>query len=347
MADSLPVSSLPSDSVKSHNRVDWIDYAKGIGILLVVVGHTLRGLVSSSILEASIQEQAVDKWIYAFHMPLFFFISGLFIERSASKSLKAFLVNKLLTIAYPYFIWSILQELIRRLTGVNSEPEPIVNIWRILYDPVMQFWFLYVLFIFSLGYAILRKLGLSVKAFVFVSCLLYVAHLVGINFGSWGVLYMLRIQVIYFALGILVAETKLLSQLNKLTSIHLIITAISGFLIIAIAVLLNVAQLNIFVVPLAFIGIFSSLSLAIFLQQFAFTNFFKNWGILSLQIFVAHTIFSAGGRIFLQKIFHLSIPSVHIIVGVLMGIYGSIGLYLICQKFNFPYAFTLPPLKVK
>lgn len=345
MADSLPVSSLPSDSVKSHNRVDWIDYAKGIGILLVVVGHTLRGLVNSSILEASIQEQAVDKWIYAFHMPLFFFISGLFIERSASKSLKAFLVNKLLTIAYPYFIWSILQELIRRLTGVNSEP--IVNIWRILYEPLMQFWFLYVLFIFSLGYAIFRKLGLSVKAFVFVSCLLYVAHLVGINFGSWGVLYMVRIQVIYFALGILVAETKLLSQLNKLTSLHLIITAISGFLIIAIAVLLNVAQLNIVVELLAFIGIFSSLSLAIFLQQFAFTNFLKNWGLLSLQIFVAHTIFSAGARIFLQKIFHLSIPSVHIIVGVLMGIYGPIGLYLICQKFNFPYAFTLRPLKVK
>jgi hypothetical protein len=116
---------------------------------------------------------------------------------------------------------------------------------------------------------------------------------------------------------------------------------------IAIAVLLNVVQLNIVVELLAFIGIFSSLSLAIFLQQFAFTNFLKNWGQLSLQIFVAHTIFSAGARIFLQKIFHLSIPSVHIIVGGLMGIYGPIGLYLICQKFNFPYAFTLRPLKVK
>ncbi|MCV3214943.1 acyltransferase family protein [Plectonema radiosum NIES-515] len=60
-----------------RERLHWVDYAKGIGIFLVVVGHILRGLVNSSILEESKLLLFVDRWIYGFHMPLFFFISGL------------------------------------------------------------------------------------------------------------------------------------------------------------------------------------------------------------------------------------------------------------------------------
>lgn len=46
------------------NRIEWIDVAKGIGIMLVILGHTID-LNYSSI-------------IYTFHMPLFFLLSGLF-----------------------------------------------------------------------------------------------------------------------------------------------------------------------------------------------------------------------------------------------------------------------------
>lgn len=45
-------------------RIKWIDYAKMIGIVLVVFGHALPGC-------------ELEKWIYSFHMPLFFFLSGI------------------------------------------------------------------------------------------------------------------------------------------------------------------------------------------------------------------------------------------------------------------------------
>lgn len=48
------------------SRIKWIDNARAIGILLVVLGHSL--------IPASIQT-----YIYSFHMPLFFFLSGLFL----------------------------------------------------------------------------------------------------------------------------------------------------------------------------------------------------------------------------------------------------------------------------
>jgi len=43
-------------------RLEYIDIAKGIGIILVVIGHTTNGVVC--------------QWIYSFHMPLFLLISG-------------------------------------------------------------------------------------------------------------------------------------------------------------------------------------------------------------------------------------------------------------------------------
>jgi fucose 4-O-acetylase-like acetyltransferase len=52
--------------VKDSLRLHYIDIAKGIGIILVVVGHTSTPLYLHNI-------------IYQFHMPLFFILSGLFL----------------------------------------------------------------------------------------------------------------------------------------------------------------------------------------------------------------------------------------------------------------------------
>ena len=56
-----------------------IDIAKGIGILLVVFGHLTVG------------KQNVYSFIYSFHMPLFFLLSGLF--SSNKDSLKNILIS--------------------------------------------------------------------------------------------------------------------------------------------------------------------------------------------------------------------------------------------------------------
>ena len=44
------------------------DVAKGIGILLIVMGHNYLGYTSWG--------KQVCRFVYAFHVPLFFFISG-------------------------------------------------------------------------------------------------------------------------------------------------------------------------------------------------------------------------------------------------------------------------------
>lgn len=60
-------------------RETWVDYAKGIGIILVVFGHANRGLYSSGIYISPEIYHYLDNVIYSFHMPLFSFFLGCFL----------------------------------------------------------------------------------------------------------------------------------------------------------------------------------------------------------------------------------------------------------------------------
>lgn len=70
-------------------RIPFIDVAKGIGIFLVVFGHTYRA-------------EDLKIFIYSFHIPLFFFISGLFIKDDSHKKILHFLQQKLKSLLIPY-----------------------------------------------------------------------------------------------------------------------------------------------------------------------------------------------------------------------------------------------------
>jgi fucose 4-O-acetylase-like acetyltransferase len=59
-----------SKAVALEERVEYVDIAKGIGIILVVMGHNDFALISSF----------AHKLIYSFHMPMFFFMSGMFFK---------------------------------------------------------------------------------------------------------------------------------------------------------------------------------------------------------------------------------------------------------------------------
>jgi len=74
-----------------RQRIQWIDITKGIAILAVVVGHTL----------GPYNGQFLGSLIFAFHMPIFFMLSGyLFKMHPISQEAKRGAMNLLL----PYLI---------------------------------------------------------------------------------------------------------------------------------------------------------------------------------------------------------------------------------------------------
>src|SRR5690554_4443884 len=131
-----------------QERNAWVDYAKAIGIILVVYGHVARGVFNAGLPMDEELFVLVDSIIYSFHMPLFFFLSGLFFYDSLMKrGTGGLIVNKVDTIVYPFIVWSLLQGFFEvALSNYTNGQVTVTEVLSLLWEPRAQFWFLYALF---------------------------------------------------------------------------------------------------------------------------------------------------------------------------------------------------------
>lgn len=102
-----------AQGVHGTERLEFLDVSKGIGILLVVIGHHLEVSPWLTI------------WIYSFHMPLFFIISGwLYAHKKPVCDTKEMVQKKMRSLIYPYCIFSILAILFRLLLYIVLDSTP-------------------------------------------------------------------------------------------------------------------------------------------------------------------------------------------------------------------------------
>jgi fucose 4-O-acetylase-like acetyltransferase len=323
-----------------HGRVAWVDHARGIGIILVVLGHTLRGLVASLIIEPSAVSDGVDAFIYAFHMPLFFLLAGLFSPHSIDRRTADFLGEKLRTIAYPYVLWSLLQTctqiVLARFVNQSASPQDLL---RIPYEPMMQFWFLYALFLIFILMHLMRRLRLSWVQITVTSTLLYVAiPLIGC---SWWIANAALLNFPYVALGAL-GYTTLSRRLPELSAAQSIAGAALGFGAVSAGIYYG-ADRGLWLTPVfALAGTAASLCLANALSKRGGLPLLAMAGEMSLAIYVAHTLFSAGTRIILSHLLHVQSAPVHLFAGVLTGLAGPMLMVRAFERLNFRYAWAWP-----
>jgi len=88
-------------------RVEWVDYAKGFCIIMVVMMHSTLGV------EAAVGQEGWLHYAVAFakpfRMPDFFLISGLFLARVIDRDWRTYLDRKVVHFAYFYVLWVTLQ----------------------------------------------------------------------------------------------------------------------------------------------------------------------------------------------------------------------------------------------
>lgn len=96
---------------------EWIDMLKGWGILFIVIGHIVGSLVHLT--DGALQSGCVlvYKYIYSFHVPLFFFIAGLTFK---PYPLRSFWVKKWNRLLLPYFAFALFSILIYALVGEGA-----------------------------------------------------------------------------------------------------------------------------------------------------------------------------------------------------------------------------------
>lgn len=139
------------------------DLLKAFGIILVVFGHLLRGLFPAGILPETEPWISIDRLIYLFHMPLFFYAAGLFLQPMFEKyGYKGLVRRSALVLLAPLIVWSYLQFSLQYAAGGSANYErKLIDVITAPFPPRQQFWFLAVLFAMTASAPLVFKLRQS------------------------------------------------------------------------------------------------------------------------------------------------------------------------------------------
>lgn len=337
------VSRLFNLEVLKKNRWPWVDYLRGIAILLVVYRHALLGIERSGITIPETLSNA-NMIFYSFRMPLFFILSGIFINSSlAKRTIGRIAFLKFENLLYPYFIWATFQITLQIVFSQFSNAD---RGWQdylyLFYQPrnLDQFWYLPALFNTTMIYILIKKylkipgwsqliLGLG---FYYLSP--YFQHISMLS--DWMEFY------IFFALGDVISNVFFKDASQRfLKKGWLLILLIPIFAVVQLYYLRNEESyyLNDPVGKTMFLGIalsgcFTMLVLAFRLQIWNILLFLRVLGFHSLYIYVMHVFIAALTRALMTKVLHVYDPLIILPVCIFMGVTIPVIFYNLLVKDN-------------
>lgn len=175
-------------------RIRWIDSAKGFAMLCVVLGHAITGTIRQN----NVVLGTLYDFIYLFHMPLFFFLSGYLYQcnekKYQSKKIGELIINKAKYLMIPYFVYSIITYLgicfgnnipiIKNILqsggfAIDGLGEAIRQIlfWQGSMD--QHLWFIYCLFLIYVFNIVILRGDSKYRGYVYILCslLIYIVFL--------------------------------------------------------------------------------------------------------------------------------------------------------------------------
>lgn len=313
-----------------------LDVAKGLGIILVVIGHAWRGLDSAGMIGNPDLFRLIDTLIYNFHMPLFFLLSGMTFQSWALKRPTGeAALSRVTRLLWPLALWSYLFAAARLAAGDAANTQ-VTGVQSLLFFPLPprdHFWFLWALFLQHLAVlALLKTLGrpLPSATWAALAALLVLGSSftpVGLNAWTFGALTYAGAFLTGLALGPNGLQAR---GTATLALAALAFAALQAFSFQLTPSLLTSQILGI-ALSLAFLvmtraacsaGTGPTLRLLAFL------------GVSSMGIYLAHTIFSAGIRAVLGRL--TQDLTLHMIAGTLVGIIGPLVIYAIIRRIGRP-----------
>jgi fucose 4-O-acetylase-like acetyltransferase len=289
---------------------------------LVVYAHALRGHVTSGAYDPAWHADVQDDVIYAFHMPMFFFLAGLFAAKSLVKGTGPFLRDKGVTLLWPYVLWSVVSIVLGVLgSGAVNGPITYASIAEIWRTPVYQYWFLYVLLICQL-------ILLAVRAdWRVVAALTLASAVIGISM-TLGMLSFAFNFFVYFGAGVLAAPWLLKWQAGKSLLLAIVIGSVALFA--ASYSVGNAIPARVLVLTRAFSGSIGVMALAMLVAPHA--RWLAVLGAASMSVYVLHTIFSAGLRI-AWRMTGIENNLMALVLGTLVGILVPLAIWFVARRY--------------
>jgi uncharacterized membrane protein YcfT len=277
-------------------RIDWVDYAKGISIILVVMMHAT--LSSEEALSATGWMHPIVEFATPFRIPAFFLIAGLFAARGIDKDWRSFLDRKVLHFVYFYLLWLTIQFMFRGPVYVAQDgASEALRLYLLAFiDPFGTLWFIYLLPVFFLATRLTRRWPpLVVLA---AAALLQTAHLES----GWTLIDEFAARFIYFYAGYLaggwiVTHAEWFRARPVVTALALAAWAV----VTAACVSAGLAALPVVSLALGFAGAAAVIAVSVLLARFDVLGFIRLCGEHSLAIYLAFFLPMAVTRIALVK----------------------------------------------
>ena len=340
--------------ILNRNRYSWVDYLRGVVILLVVYHHTFLGIERSGI-EVPSSVGDANMVFYSVRMPLFFIISGIFTRISlATKPIKDLIWVKYDSILYPYFIWAFLQVTLQiLLSKFTNSDRSFSDYLYILYQPKQldQFWYLPALFNATLVFIFFKtRVHPSNAVHLAIGLALYFTapFLNDISMlSNWMRFYL------FIVIGDMVADyifrTSVQDRLKKVSTLLLVLPL---FIAAQIFYLHNnvgvkamestihtfhgdyrsysLNEINFLFTSL--VGCITLIILAFLLEKWRKLSFLRVLGFHSLYIYITHVFILGFVRLLLTRVFHVDNYVVILLAGILLGVTVPIVFYNLLGK---------------
>ncbi len=141
----------------SQQRIDWVDIAKGICIIFVVMMHSTLGV------EKAADQQGWMHYVVAFakpfRMPDFFMISGLFLSLVIDRPWRRYLDRKVVHFLYFYVLWLTIQFAFKApaIAGEAGMAGVVQAYLMAFIEPFGTLWFIYILPVFFIATRLLKR----------------------------------------------------------------------------------------------------------------------------------------------------------------------------------------------
>jgi uncharacterized membrane protein YcfT len=333
---------------RQPGRIEWVDYAKGICIVMVVMMHSVLGVELAQRQTGFMHALVV--FAKPFRMPDFFLISGLFLSVVIDRDWRTFLDRKLVHFAYFYVLWVTIQ------FGFKAPAFAAETGWShagLLYlesfiEPFGTLWFIYLLPVF---FVVTKATRQAPPLLIWgLAALLEIFHIAT----GWTVIDEFCARFVYFYSGYLFADYVFaLSDRARARPLLALAALLLWTLLNGSLVRFGLAEGPLISLALGLAGACAIVTVGTLLARAQWLKFLRFCGEHSIVIYLAFFLPMAATRTLLLRLAIVQDVGTVSLLVTIVALFGALAIWQIALKaganflFERPLVFWIAPKKQK
>ncbi len=321
----------------ASERIDWVDYAKGICIVMVVMMHSTLGVEVAAGRHGFMH--LVVEFARPFRMPDFFLISGLFLSRVIDRDWRTYLDRKVVHFFYFYFLWTAIQFAFKASSFAAADGWANVGYLYLqsFIEPFGTLWFIYMLPIFFVVTKLTR--GIYPPDIWGVAAALEIMHVST----DWTIIDEFAARFVYFYSGyILASYIFALADHTREKPGQMILGLAAWSVAHGILVFAGLGDAPVMSILLGFAGACAVIVTGTLLARMQRLQWLRYLGEHSIVVYLAFFLPMAVTRILLLKLGIIQDIGVISIIVTMAGILGSLVIWWWARRTGLNFLFERP-----